>query len=284
VTAESWTTVEHIANTEQAAAWNGAEGLHWAEHQEDYDAVNSPFDEPLLTSAAIAGGDRVLDVGCGNGQLTRLAARLAGSGGAVGVDLSEPMLHRARESAVREGVANVEFVRGDAQVHPFPSASFDVAVSRFGVMFFGDPVAAFANVRRALRPGGRLAFLSLQPAERNEVATVMAGAARRCGLSGEPAARAGAYALSDPEQVRTVLDRAGFHGARVAGVEAAQRWGRDAGEAARFLAGWGPVRALLADAASADAAREALVAEFRAHEDPDGVRLRGAAWLVTATA
>ena len=273
-----------IANTEQAAAWNGAEGLHWSEHQEEYDAVNSAFNEPLLTAAAIAGHHRVLDIGCGNGQVTRLAARRAPAGGAVGIDLSEPMLRRARESASREEVANVEFLRGDAQVHPFPAAAFDVALSRFGVMFFGDPVAAFGNVRGALRPGGRLAFLSLQPAGRNEVGAVLLGAARRCGLSGEPADRAGAYSLSEPDEVRSVLDRAGFHGTRVVGVEAAQTWGRDAPEAAAFLAGWGPVRVLLAAAPSAEAVRKAIEEEFRAHEGPGGVRLRGAAWLATATA
>src|SRR3569833_290281 len=146
-----------IVNTAQAEAWNGYEGGHWAAHQSRYDAVNSGFNAPLLAAAAIGEHDRVLDVGCGNGQLTRLAARRARFGHATGLDLSAPMLERARATAAEEGVANVTFARGDAQVHPFPAGAFDVAVSRFGAMFFADPVAAFANVGRAERAGGRAA-------------------------------------------------------------------------------------------------------------------------------
>ncbi|MEU3453638.1 class I SAM-dependent methyltransferase [Micromonospora sp. NPDC006766] len=142
-----------------------------AEHQARYDAINSGFNELLL--AVVGPGDRVLDLGCGNGQLTRLAARRSGAGHAVGVDLSAPMLDRARASAVDEGVANVEFVRGDTQVHPFPPDGFGVALSRFGVMFFADPVAAFANVGRALRPGGRLAFGCLHDVRRGDLGAVL---------------------------------------------------------------------------------------------------------------
>ena len=148
-----------VVNSEQAKAWNGPEGVHWARNQDRWNAVNEGFNEPLLEAAAITGTHRVLDLGCGSGQTTRLAARRASEGGALGLDLSGPMLAEARARAEREGIANVSFTRGDAQVHPFEPGAFDVAISRFGVMFFADPVAAFANIGRALRPGGRLAFV-----------------------------------------------------------------------------------------------------------------------------
>src|SRR2546429_9526812 len=116
-------------NPAQSKAWNGYEGDHWAGHSDRYDAVNSGFNEPLLAAGRVGAGDRVLDIGCGNGQLTRWAARRAGV--ATGVDLSGPMLARARERAKAEGVENISFEQGDVQVFPFPDAAFDVAMSRF---------------------------------------------------------------------------------------------------------------------------------------------------------
>ncbi|SHM11743.1 class I SAM-dependent methyltransferase [Actinacidiphila paucisporea] len=277
-----------IVNTEQAAAWNGDEGAHWADHQADYDAVNGGFNEALFTAAPVADRDRVLDIGCGNGQVTRLAARRAAWGHAVGIDLSLPILRRARATAVVEDVTNVEFVQGDAQVHPFPDARFDVAVSRFGVMFFADPVAAFRNVHRALRPGGRLVFLCLQPMERNEIGSVLSSFTRRhtpAGTPVRPADLAGAFSLADRSEVTALLERAGFRDVAATGVEAPQTWGRDAVAAARFLAGWGPVRAIFpAEPYSSDGAHADLYEALTAYETPAGVRLTGAAWLVTATA
>ncbi|MFC0005388.1 class I SAM-dependent methyltransferase [Micromonospora siamensis] len=271
-----------IVNTHQSAAWNGYEGRHWADHQARYDAVNGGFSDVLL--AAVRPGDRVLDVGCGNGQLTRLAAR-AGGGYAVGVDLSGPMLERARSSAAEEGLPDVEFVRADAQVHPFPPGAFDVALSRFGVMFFADPVAAFANVGRALRPGGRLAFVCLDSFRHGDLGAVLGALAGHLpppGTDGTGAAEP--LSLADPDVVRRVLTAAGFAGVECEPVEAVGTWGRDAADAGRFLAGWGPIRYQLdrVDPATAERARAALVDALRRHEHPSGVRLRGTAWLVTA--
>jgi SAM-dependent methyltransferase len=133
----------------QARGWNGYQGEHWAAHVDRYDAVNGGFNEILVDAAEIANGDQVLDVGCGNGQLTRLAARRAGLGCTIGVDLSGRMLAMARSRAESEHVTNVSFHQGDAQVYPFAEGSFDVALSRFGVMFFADPIAAFTNIGRA---------------------------------------------------------------------------------------------------------------------------------------
>src|SRR5437868_8210667 len=165
--------MQEIVNTHQAEAWNGYEGAHWAEQHGRYDTANEGFNGPLLRAAAIVEGERVLDLGCGSGQLTRIAAREAGSGRALGVDLSVPMLARARASAEAEGVGNVRFIQGDVQVHPFAEGEFDVALSRFGIMFFGDPVAAFSNVGRALRSGGRLAFVAMRAMSEPDLGPVL---------------------------------------------------------------------------------------------------------------
>jgi SAM-dependent methyltransferase len=277
--------MQAIVNTAQAEAWNGYEGGHWADHHDRYDAVNRGFNEPLLTAAAIGERDRVLDVGCGNGQLTRLAARRARRGRVSGIDLSAPMLRRARDSAAGEGITNLTFEQGDAQVHPFPAAAFDVVVSRFGVMFFADPVAAFANIGRALRPGGRLAFLSLRDMSQTDLGAVFT--AVRGHLPPAPAAAPGAVgpaSLSEPARVHEVLTGAGFTEVEHRPVEADQMWGRDAEDAAGFLGAWGPVRFMLTrvDEAAAARFRTALTAAMRAYEKPGAVLLRGAAWLVTA--
>ncbi|WP_203587848.1 class I SAM-dependent methyltransferase [Actinospica acidiphila] len=134
----------NTANTHQYEAWNGYEGRHWADHQARYDALNDGVNGPLLEAAALGSTDTVLDISCGNGSVTRLAARHARR--AVGIDLSAPMLERARATAEAEGLPHVTHVQGDAQVHAFERATFDVAVSRYGVMFFADPVAAFRNI------------------------------------------------------------------------------------------------------------------------------------------
>ena len=272
-----------IVNTEQARAWNDYEGRHWADNADRYDAVNSGFNDLVLAAAGIGERDRVLDVGCGNGQLTRLAAARARLGRATGVDLSQPMLTVARVRAAAEGVGNVGFVRGDAQVHPFADGEFDVALSRFGVMFFADPVAAFGNVRRALRPRGRLAFLAMTDAAGTDLGAVFGAIA---GHVGGPSANHGPLSLSDPDRTRSVLAAAGFADISCTHVEAEQVWGRDAEDAAAFLAGWGPVRHHVAQAGPevADQVRAALTAALRPFTRAGAVRLRGTAWLVTAVA
>ncbi|MGC4954468.1 class I SAM-dependent methyltransferase [Actinomadura citrea] len=266
-----------IVNTHQAEAWNGYEGEHWAENHDRYDAMNGGFNDVLLEAAAIGPRDRVLDIGCGNGQITRLAAGRAALGAATGVDLSRPMLARARSLAEKEGVTNVSFERGDAQVHPFPAAGFDVAVSRFGIMFFTDPVAAFGNVRRALREGGRLALLCMAPLAESEMGAVMAALPP---LDRPPVGHdGGPLSLADPDRVREILGGAGFRGVSGRRVEAEQIWGRDAREAGEFFAGWGPIHY---NYGAGDDVRDALVEAMRPFERDGAVRLRSTAWLVTA--
>lgn len=274
-----------IVNTEQAQAWNGYEGTYWARNQDRWDAVNGGLDEPLLAAAAIGERDRVLDVGCGAGETARLAAQRAARGQVLGVDLSAPMLERARVTAAREGIGNVTFDHTDAQVHPFEPAAFDVAVSRFGVMFFGDPVEAFTNIGRALRPGGRLAFICAAEAGGNEWIQAMSVLRDHLPLGefGAPGGP-GMFSLADPDRIRTVLSSAGFVDVSPVEVEAYGHWGRDAEDAADFLLDSGPGRHLTdqVDPETRGRAREALVNRLRDHEERGAVRLRSTAWLVTA--
>ncbi|MEE4419255.1 class I SAM-dependent methyltransferase [Streptomyces bugieae] len=277
--------MSRIVNAAQAAAWNGYEGTYWAAHQERWDAVNEGFNEPLLTAAAIGGGERVLDVGCGTGQATRLAAHRSRSGRVLGLDLSEPMLARARDTAERVGVGNVGFEEGDAQVHAFTPETFDVVISRFGVMFFADPVAAFTNLRRAVRSGGRMAFIcSADPGDNEWLQAVAAlSDLLPVGDFGAPGAP-GMFSLADPDRIQEVLSAAGWQHLTTERVQAQGAWGRDADEAAAFLLDSGPGRHLTGQVSPEvrDRARQRLTDVLRAHEENGAVRLRSGAWLVTA--
>lgn len=270
-----------IVNTAQQAAWNGYEGEHCAAHYERYEAVDGGVDEPLLAAARISAGERVLDVGCGTGGLARRAAGRARE--VHGIDLSEPMLHRARQLALAEGVGNAEFELGDAQVHSLAPASFDVAVSRYGVMFFSDPVAGFGNIARVLRPGGRLAFACRDRFGRSDLGMVFTAMFPYIQFPTGPDG-SGPSSLADPDCTRELLVSAGFTGVKCRWVEVTQHWGRDIADAAEFLAAWGPVRHHLAQATSADAARAqtAMRTALARFTEPGAVRLGGAAWLVTA--
>ncbi|MFE0962685.1 class I SAM-dependent methyltransferase [Streptomyces fungicidicus] len=275
-----------IVNTEQAQAWNGPEGAQWARNQDRWNAVNGGFDEPLLDAAGITAEQRILDLGCGSGQTTRLAALRASRGRALGLDLSGPMLAEARIRAEREGVANVSFVQGDAQVHSFAPGSFDSAISRYGVMFFADPVAAFGNIGRALRPGGRLAFVCPADAVLNDWVTAVTSLGDLLpvgdfGRAGSP----GMFSLAAPDRIRGVLTAAGFTGITLTRTQVYGTWGTGAEDAAEFLLGTGPGRHLMqqADATARDRARRGLTGRLRHQEAADGtVRLRSTSWLVTA--
>ena len=151
--------------TEAADEWNGDEAQHWVTEADRYDGQLAPFGELLFDRLQLAAFETVLDVGCGCGATTIGAARV--SAAAVGVDLSVAMLAVGKQRAQVAGLSNIEFVVGDAAHHQFASGSFDAIISRFGVMFFDDPVMAFTNLRDALRIGGRLAFVCWQGLEAN---------------------------------------------------------------------------------------------------------------------
>jgi ubiquinone/menaquinone biosynthesis C-methylase UbiE len=157
-----------IVNVDQASGWDGPEGDFWTQYEERFNGTMRPHFDRMRAMAAVSAGERVLDIGCGCGESTREAARAAQPGHALGVDLSVAMLKRARDRSQAEGLVNVRFEQADAQAHRFEQGAFDVVISRFGSMFFSDPVAAFRNIRRALRPGGRLVLLVWRELKHNE--------------------------------------------------------------------------------------------------------------------
>jgi len=257
------------SNADALHSWDGDDGDRWVEYDDIFDGCLARYDNALLD--AVRPADRVLDVGCGTGSITRAAARRATS--ADGIDLSSQMLALAEHRAKVEGLDNVRFVHGDAQVYDFEPESLDVVVSRAGVMFFGDPVAAFTNLRRALRPGGRLAALVWQPLAENEW---MAALMRT--INGPTEIRTGAYSLADPVEVERVLGAAGFTGATVTGIREPVSFGPDPVRAYDFFAGLGPVRAALAGPDTGTERR--LRALLDAHTTTDGVQFGAAMWLV----
>lgn len=277
--------MNQVANTAQTQAWNGYEGAQWARNRKRWDAVNDGFNAPLLDAAAILGSDHVLDVGCGAGRTTCLAARRTSEGRAMGLDLSGPMLERARASAAQEGLHNVSFIQGDAQVHPFEHGVFDAAVSRYGMTFFGDPVAAFGNIRGALRPGGRLAFICAAEAEANEWLQALASLNDILPMGGFGAPGApGMFSFADPDRALGLLAAAGFEDGGVERVDAAGNWGKDAEDAAAFMLDSGPGRHLLSQVTpeAQEQARRSLIEALRPRESAGAVWLRSSSWLVTA--
>ncbi|GII30503.1 class I SAM-dependent methyltransferase [Planotetraspora mira] len=275
--------MQAIANTRHAEAWNGWEGVHWARNPARYNAIVAAFTDDFFHVAAIHEDDRVLDVGCGTGQITLLAARQASRGRVLGVDISAPMLERARADAAEQGVPNVRFEQGDAQVHDFPDGGFDVAISRGGVMFFGDLVAGFANIQRGLRPGGRLVFMGPQGGAPDSDYARATAALKPLMRGPSPAAR-GMGSLVDSARIHEVLGAAGFADVSVTPVEALMDYGRDAADAAEFILSQGPVRFNLegVDRSVVARAREELRAGLGPYETSEGVRIPGAVWLVSA--
>jgi len=273
-------------NASMAAMWNGPTGAQWVANADHHDRALAVWGEAVLVAGAPGGADRVLDVGCGTGSVTRAAARRAAGGHATGVDVNELAIAHARARAGDEGPANVDFAVGDAQVHPFAPGALDLAISRFGLMFFDDPEAAFANIGRALAPGGRLAFACWQPLAANDWAAVPAAAmAEHVGYPPMMAPGApGPYSLSEPGRIRAVLDAGGFDQVAIDGLDGAMWLGSDADDAYRFMTERPTVRAVLEgkDPAAAGRALDALRATLAAAAGPGGVAMPARAWIVTA--
>lgn len=248
----------------------------------DYDAEVHRYHPHLRAAAGVRPADRVLDIGCGTGQTTREAARAAASGSALGIDISAARLACARQLARAAGLRNVSFVQADAQAHRFAPGRFDLAISRFGTMFFADLVAAFTNIGRALRPGARLVQLAWQPRGCQEWDAVIGEIF--AGEQPAPAPAADPFSLADPATASTILTAAGSTDMDVTGVHEPVCHGPDAASALRAMLSLQMTKDLLAplDAASTGYALGQLRAALATHQSSGGVFFDSRAWLITA--
>jgi len=279
----------HERNADQIAYWNGPGGQRWSDRQAAQDILLAPVSDILISHIAAKPGERILDVGCGCGGLAiALAGQVAPGGSVLGIDISAPMLERAREAARAD--LPVEFVLADATVHPFEPASFDCLVSRFGVMFFADPAASFTNLRRALKPGGRVVFACWREPKQNPwmMAPLQAVYRHVPKLPPQEPDDPGPFAFASEERVMRILTEAGFKDVALEprelsldiaigkGLEAAVQSALEIGPASRALEGHPQeVR---------DAARQSVREILTPYLRDDHVALPGAIWLVTAKA
>lgn len=277
------------ANAEQIRYWNEEAGPVWLAYREQLDAQIRPFGELAMDRAALRQGERVIDVGCGFGETSlELARRVGQGGGVLGIDISTAMLEEARKATASAGLANTHFKNADAQTHSFEQGAFDVIYSRFGVMFFADPAAAFANLRTALRPGGRLAFVCWQALKENQWAQVpLAVALRHVPAPQPPPDAPGPFALADRERVQQILRAAGFTEITIKDVHTllGVGGGTDVASTVEFLMNTGSLGRLLRDVAD-DSIRSRVRKEMPAALEPftknGTVRLGAAVWIVEA--
>lgn len=250
----------------------------------DYDLELQHHNVALRRAYALSAPDRVLDVGCGTGQTTREAAQLATAGSVLGIDRSNEMIERAKLLTSEAGLRNVEYVCADAGHHELPRERFDVAISRFGTMFFANPSAAFSNLRSALRPEGRVVMMVWQQRDRNEWATSIERALVPDDMQSiTPLAVPPAFSLGDPDVVSRLLDATGFATAAFEEVHAPVFYGRDIDAAFDFVSGFSTVSDKLArlDAREREHAVERLRQLLADHQRVDGVWFDSRAWIVS---
>ena len=274
-----------VVNVEMAAAWDGDEGDDWARDWRRYDRAVQAHHRVLLDACGIGRTDRVLDVGCGTGETARDAAWAAADGEVLGVDLSSRMIDRARQLARSDGLGHVHFERADAQVHPFEPASYDLALSRFGTMFFADQAAAFANIATAIRPGGRLVMIGWRRAADNEwLRCVLDAVALGRELPVHPPGAPGPFGLADPGLTGAALEAAGFEAVDFTPVDLPFWVGVDGEDAFGYFRETGIVRGMTQDLDDWQHGRalDALHATMVEHDTGDGVQFGSGAWLVTA--
>jgi SAM-dependent methyltransferase len=279
-------------NAQQIEFWNGEAGSHWSERDDQMSNMLRPLGAQVIAHAAPLTGEQVLDIGCGCGDTTlELTNVVGGSGSAVGVDISAPMLVTANQKLARLPAdlrSNCSFLLADASTHAFTPASFDLVFSRFGVMFFADPAGAFANMRGALKPGGRLAFMCWGPAEQNDWIVVPMQAARQYLPPPEPMEpdAPGPFAFADTGYVTELLQTAGFDDIGFEPSQPVMRMGDGSSldKSVEFFMEIGPLSGGLANQPDdvRAAVRESVLAAISDSYVDGYVELRGQCWLVTA--
>jgi SAM-dependent methyltransferase len=271
------------SNTDQFRSWDGAGGAFWTERAERFDQGMAGYHGELLKAASIQQDSVILDIGCGSGQVTRDAARIADEGSALGVDLSSTLLDLARTLAAKDQLINATFVQADAQVHDLGESRFDVAVSRHGTMFFGDRQAAFANIARAIRPGGRFVQLTWQPLDRNEgISTFRTIASGGRELPPPPPEAPTPFSLSNPDRVRQLLRGAGFVDVEMTDLTVPMYYGRDVDDAFDFIANHFASAFDQLDDESRARALDTLKVNIADHLTDQGVLYGAAHWLIHA--
>jgi len=281
--------VDNTVNADMSEFWNGDGGQKWLRFQDRMKVNLMPFGHMAMTAASLSTGERVIDVGCGCGDTTFEIARLVGpSGYAHGIDISTPILAQANERAVSASEKNVTFERADAQIHRFDPAAFNVIFSRFGIMFFDDPVVAFKNLRSALKSGGRIAFVAWQSAKNNEwISLSLDVVAKHIPLSAPPGPEEpGPLSFGDTERLKQILVQAGFSDIGIEGVSIPFIVGDNLDYAAKFLTQMGPASGAIANSDANEETKFRIVSDMRdalgAFETDQGIAMSSATWVVTA--
>ena len=270
---------------EQSALWNGPAGEAWVDQQELLDRAFSGLEALLVNEVAALGARNILDVGCGTGSTTVAIAQSVGSQGkCLGIDVSEPMLAAARARAAWEG-SSARFVQADAQTYDFGSPNFDLIVSRFGVMFFDDPVAAFANLGRAASDDGELRLIAWRSADENAFMLTAERAAAPL-LDGLPVRSSGPgqFAFADETEVRGILTDAGWHAVELRPVDVPCSF--PTRDLTHYISRLGPVGRMLSTCDEQTRAKvvEAVLPAFEPYVCADEIRFTGACWLISARA
>ena len=268
---------------EQAAHWNGPGGQGWLRAQARLDHSLVEIGRRVLALANAQPGEKAIDVGCGPGTTTAaLAAAVGSEGHVLGVDISRVLI----DAAATRRLSNATFLVADAGAHPFEAASVDLIFSRFGVMFFGDPVAAFANLRRALKPAGRLAFVCWRPPQDNpwSLAPVRAAAPFLTMPPRPGPEEPGQFSFGDPARVERILTGAGFTGLAIEPLDVQIWMGKDVADVVANAGRFGPLARAFAEADpdSVAQAKAAITEALAPHATKEGVSLPGACWLVSA--
>jgi SAM-dependent methyltransferase len=276
--------VTHQTYDEQAALWNGRAGRAWVETQDVLDQMFKPLEDLLVAATRAGSGGRVLDVGCGTGSTTlAVAQRLGAKGHCIGIDISGPMIAAARKWADWEG-APASFIQADAQSHAFEPASFDMIISRLGVMFFDSPVMAFANLRCSLRDDATLQFIAWRGAAENPFMTTAERAAAPL-LPNLPARRPdapGQFAFADRDRVYSILEESGWAGIDIRAVDVACSLPEK--ELVRYFTRLGPIGLILQDADDQTRTQviEAVRSAFEPYVRGADVCFTAACWMVGA--